>query len=1236
MNAIVSGSGTGLLKTSLYTLGMAGRMGQAEYGAAREAVSVNISNGNLVLQRQDELLVSRGLDVGVLRTYNSQGLTDGDNNDNWRIGFYRQVRSLTGTINTTSSTVARIDADGSQSIYTYDVNIAKYLSTDGDGSYDTLTYNSGARTWTWVDGSSGVKESYDWENNAGKLLSQSDADGNTTSYSYNGTLLSRVTSASSTSNVNYIDLLYDTTAGWTSNLLSIRTSSWDSASNMTRSLTRVSYGYETYDTNRSRLKTVVVDLTPEISSDSRTYTTTYAYLNSTSRLVTGISQSDGSSIAITYTGTRIASITDALGNRTSFSYDTTNLRTTITDALGNTTTYQYDSAGQLLNTTTPAVNGVTASTSYSYSSKGDLLTVTDGLGNKTTYTYDGSGNRLTRTDALGTLTTWTYNSNNQVLTETANAMPGSPVIRYVYDAGGKNRLRFMIDALGQVTEYQYDSVGQQTARIRYASANLYARASAATESALSTWVGTITDKSGATRTDTGYDFRGQLASSTTYAKVNSSGNGTIDGTEIKTSFVYDQAGQLLQTIAPRSSTDKTQYTYDGLGRVISKMDALGSTTATSYSDTTRTDTHTDASGGVTRQIYNTANQLIFTVDPTGSVVKSDYDANGNMVKRTAYANTIVAGAAAATLVADSARDQVSRNVYDANNRLVWSIDALNIATDYDYDANGNLVRKTERALPVSRAFDVTVAQQISATADLETYGLRYSGTLTVPVSGSYTFRITGDDCVRFYLGETVPASPAIAPAQTASGSVAVNLVAGRTYQFVQTFVEIGGSQSMELKVTAGPGGNAANNFGVSFSPMRMEILDFGAGSSLSWADATGLTPTSNGKANKVGDGIALFDFSDASYARLANKHFLGLAFGIGGSHPDRVSRNVYDAGNRLIYVVDALGAVVRYDYDANDNVVQRTAYANTIGAGAAPSSVAADMARDQVSRNVYDADNRLIHTLDAMGAVVRYDYDANDNVVQITAYANALDRIAVNNELKAGQSLFSGNGRFELAMQSDGNLVIYEYRPGGSRVASWVMTPMSGQAQKAGSVLKFQADGSLVLYSPEGVAIWSPNIQGKGAQSLVVQDDGRLVAYDANGAVVWNNSATGQPVASDQPSRVSSVRTDASRDRVRRNVYDANNRLVYTVDPTGAVVKYDYDANDNLVKKTAYSNTIGASAAPSAVVASSTLDQVSRNVYDANNRLTHNHDVHLLLRRKLEQQLSDVVHQHLEEAQRQS
>ena len=89
MTAIISGNTLGLVATSLNTLGASSAGGSAGLGNGGESVYVNIASGNLVLQNQDELLVSRGVDLNVLRTYNSQGSADGDNNDNWRIGFYQ-------------------------------------------------------------------------------------------------------------------------------------------------------------------------------------------------------------------------------------------------------------------------------------------------------------------------------------------------------------------------------------------------------------------------------------------------------------------------------------------------------------------------------------------------------------------------------------------------------------------------------------------------------------------------------------------------------------------------------------------------------------------------------------------------------------------------------------------------------------------------------------------------------------------------------------------------------------------------------------------------------------------------------------------------------------------------------------------------------------------------------------------------------------------------------------------
>src|SRR6266511_3102537 len=107
MAAIVSGASLGLSNSSATVLGAQGRIGPAPQGGSGERVYVNAASGNLVLQRQDEVLLGTGADVSLLRTYNSQGLLNDDNGDNWRLGVYKRVYNLTGTVNTAGSTVDR-------------------------------------------------------------------------------------------------------------------------------------------------------------------------------------------------------------------------------------------------------------------------------------------------------------------------------------------------------------------------------------------------------------------------------------------------------------------------------------------------------------------------------------------------------------------------------------------------------------------------------------------------------------------------------------------------------------------------------------------------------------------------------------------------------------------------------------------------------------------------------------------------------------------------------------------------------------------------------------------------------------------------------------------------------------------------------------------------------------------------------------------------------------------------
>jgi YD repeat-containing protein len=206
MVAIVTGKGTGLERSSAFVLGSQGQLGSSLQGRGGDGVFVNAASGNLVITRQDEFLIGLGPDAAISRTYNSLATVgDGDNNDNWRASVYRQVTGLSGTYGASGTTVKRIDWDGSETLYTWDANfistgVGAYVAKDGDGAYDTLVY--GSSQWTWQDGDSRIRDIY---NSSGKLTSTSDLDGNSLTYTYSGSLITRIT----TQNGEYTNLTYN-------------------------------------------------------------------------------------------------------------------------------------------------------------------------------------------------------------------------------------------------------------------------------------------------------------------------------------------------------------------------------------------------------------------------------------------------------------------------------------------------------------------------------------------------------------------------------------------------------------------------------------------------------------------------------------------------------------------------------------------------------------------------------------------------------------------------------------------------------------------------------------------------------------------------------------------------------------------------------------------------------------------------------------------------------------------
>ena len=102
--------------------------------------------------------------------------------------------------------------------------------------------------------------------------------------------------------------------------------------------------------------------------------------------------------------------------------------------------------------------------------------------------------------------------------------------------------------------------------------------------------------------------------------------------------------------------------------------------------------------------------------------------------------------------------------------------------------------------------------------------------------------------------------------------------------------------------------------------------------------------------------------------------------------------------------------------------------------------------------------------------------------------------------LKVGEHVNSCNGNFQLAMQTDGNLVEYQLKP---YRALW---STNTQGRNGASAL-MQTDGNLVVYDNVNRALWQTGSAGRGGSALAVQDDGNLVVYSQGWVVGWTASS---------------------------------------------------------------------------------------------------------------------------------
>jgi hypothetical protein len=117
-----------------------------------------------------------------------------------------------------------------------------------------------------------------------------------------------------------------------------------------------------------------------------------------------------------------------------------------------------------------------------------------------------------------------------------------------------------------------------------------------------------------------------------------------------------------------------------------------------------------------------------------------------------------------------------------------------------------------------------------------------------------------------------------------------------------------------------------------------------------------------------------------------------------------------------------------------------------------------------------------------------------------TAHDFTAPRLLAGEVLGNGETMQSANGDYYLAMQGDGNLVVYA-RNGPAHWANW--TYGLGPTLE----LRMQPDGDAVVYQPGVGVVWHTGTAGSGADRFGLRDDGRPVVEKPDGTVVWSGDS---------------------------------------------------------------------------------------------------------------------------------
>jgi RHS repeat-associated protein len=662
---------------------------------------VNCATGVFWHEFTDARVPGRGMPLEFTRTYSSMNAAE-----NGPLGFgwsdsYGMTLSINGetgaaTIHEEGGSAITFPANG-EGGFTTPPRVLATLGANEDGTYSFSRF------------ADHIEYVFSGE---GKLLREVDRNGNTTTLTYSGGLLEKVTDPSGRNltfaySGSHIHTITDPMGRTT-------TFKYDASGNLDEATDPMGHAWSFSYDGSHRLLTMtdprggVVANTYDGSgrviaqTDPMGRESTWQYEGEAATSEGGttiFSDGRGDVTRYVYRDLELRSVTRGVGTAseatTSYEYDAITLGVTVvTDPNGHVTHNHYDAHGNLQYTTDPLFR----TTLYSYGPGDEVLSVTDPRGTTTEYRYDASGNLLEK-EVLDfetgepAITHYTYEAEPGELTSVTDADGHTTTIGYD-NAGDRTSVT---DADGNKTTYGYDADGEMTSKVSPAGNELGGNPSAHTTLYAHNADGELTgetDQLGHT-TSYGYDGNGNQTTITdanghTAHQVYDADNEPIetirpDGSVLKTT--WDAAGNLTAQI--NGAGHATTYGHDALGYVVSVTDPDGHTTSYGYDLAGNRTSATNAEGQLTTYEYDADNELvsIFYSDGNTPSVFEEYDEDGNRVRLTDGTGT-------------------STFTYDLLNRMTSATDGVGKTVEYEYDLAGHLTKLTyPNGHSVTRAFD---------------------------------------------------------------------------------------------------------------------------------------------------------------------------------------------------------------------------------------------------------------------------------------------------------------------------------------------------------------------------------------------------------------------------------------------------------------------------------------------------------------------------------------------------